>query len=245
MTEYLLFRLYGPMASWGDIAVGEVRPSLTHPTKSAMLGLVAAALGIDRADEAAQSALARGYGFAVLVESMGTSLIDYHTAQVPPAGGGKKKRLYPTRKDELETLARNDLSTILSRRTYRMDALATVILWVRNLQAPYTLNEIATALDHPQYVLSLGRKSCPLALPLEAQVVSASTIHEALAKKSFVTWEPLKCIRVAAAPRLFWEDGTDAGIKAQHTYERRDQPRSRRRWQFDVRNEHEGIPGDE
>jgi CRISPR system Cascade subunit CasD len=35
--EYLLFRLYGPMASWGEIAVGEMRHSEVKPSKSALL----------------------------------------------------------------------------------------------------------------------------------------------------------------------------------------------------------------
>ena len=52
IRDYLVFRLYGPMCSWGDIAVGEVRPSTVHPAKSAILGLIAAALGIKRPDTA-------------------------------------------------------------------------------------------------------------------------------------------------------------------------------------------------
>jgi CRISPR system Cascade subunit CasD len=38
MRDYLLFRLYGPLAAWGDIAVGEYRPSFAHPSKSAIIG---------------------------------------------------------------------------------------------------------------------------------------------------------------------------------------------------------------
>ena len=65
MTDYLLFRLYGAMAAWGDIAVGEQRPSTPHPSKSALLGLLAAALGIRRHEDERHQALADGYGFAV------------------------------------------------------------------------------------------------------------------------------------------------------------------------------------
>ena len=32
--NYLVFRLYGPMASWGEIAVGENRHSARYPGKS-------------------------------------------------------------------------------------------------------------------------------------------------------------------------------------------------------------------
>ena len=48
MPEYLVFQLYGPFMSWGDIAVGEMRPSAMMPAKSAILGLLAAAVGIKR-----------------------------------------------------------------------------------------------------------------------------------------------------------------------------------------------------
>ena len=36
MRAYLVFQLYGPLASWGDIAVGETRPSTPIPSKSAI-----------------------------------------------------------------------------------------------------------------------------------------------------------------------------------------------------------------
>ena len=51
MKDFLVFQLYGVLAAWGDIAVGEYRPSLGHPTKSAVTGLLGAALGVDRSDE--------------------------------------------------------------------------------------------------------------------------------------------------------------------------------------------------
>ena len=71
MTEFLLLTLYAPLASWGDIAVGEVRGSWDRPSRSAVLGLVAAALGVDRADQAAHDALDVGYGVAVRQDAAG------------------------------------------------------------------------------------------------------------------------------------------------------------------------------
>jgi len=75
VRDYLVFQLYGPLASWGDIAVGETRPSALTPSRSAILGLLAAALGLKRPDtakseperedwEQAHAALAQGYGLA-------------------------------------------------------------------------------------------------------------------------------------------------------------------------------------
>lgn len=245
MIDYLVFRLYGPLASWGDIAVGEVRPSATHPSKSAILGLVAAALRIDREQEATHQALARGYGFAVRVDSMGVPLVDYHTVQVPPSGTGRNRRTFATRRDELCTLPRDALNTILSRRDYRMDALATAALWVRGAEAPFSLGAIRDALERPGFVLYLGRKSCPLALPLEAQVVQAPTVREAFEAAQFAELEALRHLRLSETAGLYWEDGAPAGMEAQHTFERRDVPISRRRWQFDVRREHHAALGEE
>ena len=51
MKEYLVFQLYAPLASWGEEASGEIRHSATVPTRSALLGLLAAALGIRRDEE--------------------------------------------------------------------------------------------------------------------------------------------------------------------------------------------------
>jgi CRISPR-associated protein, Cas5e family len=52
MRDYLVFRLYGPLASWGEPAVGGDRPTSAYPSRSAVLGLLGAALGIKRDDEA-------------------------------------------------------------------------------------------------------------------------------------------------------------------------------------------------
>jgi len=173
--EYLLFRLYGPLASWGEIAVGESRHSAVYPGKSALLGLLAAALGIRRDEEARQAAIAAGYRFAVKVISTGHPLRDYHTTQAPDAVG---KFVYRTRRDELVT-GKERLGTILSSREYRCDALSLVAVVAEN-DAPYTLQEIRAALLQPRFHLYLGRKSCPLAAPLNPLIRTATGFGEVL-----------------------------------------------------------------
>ena len=83
LTPYLVFQLQAPLAAWGDVAVGEYRGSREYPGASALIGLLGAALGLRREDEAAHAALRDGYRFAVGVVSAGHLLRDYHTAQVP------------------------------------------------------------------------------------------------------------------------------------------------------------------
>ena len=65
MPDYLIFQLYGQMAAWGDIAVGETRRSALQPSKSALLGIVGASLGIDRNEEEIHAAMASAYGLAL------------------------------------------------------------------------------------------------------------------------------------------------------------------------------------
>lgn len=241
------------MCSWGDIAVGEVRPSTVHPSKSAVLGLIAAALGIKRPDtahdetersalEAAHSAFAHGYGFAVRVDSPGVPLVDYHTAQVPSSGSGRNRRQFTTRRDELTAMPRHELNTILSRRDYRLDALYTIVLWARP-GAPYPLDELAARLREPAFAPYLGRKSCPPALPLAAQVVTADNILHAMANAQLPLPEDL--VRQLglqnAVPALYWDEDGDAGLAVQHTFTRRDAVYSRRRWQFQPRSEHHAV----
>lgn len=251
MQEYLVCSLYGPLCSWGDIAVGEVRPSTMHPAKSAVLGLLAAALGLKRPDtapeetertalEAAHRAMAHGYGYAVRVDAPGTPLVDYHTIQVPPSGSGRNRRHFATRRDELTTLPRSDLATILSRREYRVDAYYTLALWPR-AAVPYPLTVLAARLQEPTFPLYLGRKSCPLALPLAPRVVMADSIIAAMAqaqgRDDFL--QPL--LSPATRPALYWDEDGEAGIPMEHTFTRRDAVHSRHRWQFMPRSERHGV----
>lgn len=227
--KYLLFRLYGPMSSWGDIAVGETRPSFTHPTKSAVLGLVAGAMGIRRDEEEKHRLLAEEIGFAVQVEFMGHPLSDYHTAQVP---SGKER--YCTRRQELSG-EKSELNTILSTRDYRTDGLYIIVLWQRK-NGEGSIEKIKEKLEQPEFIPYLGRKSCPVALPFEAQVIDAVSLVGALAKGKFLDIRSLG-FKFAGQKMLYWDDDTAAGVEQQHIFERRDLPLSRGRWQFDTRKE--------
>ena len=106
--EFLLFRLWGPMSSWGSIAVGEHRQTWARPSRSAVLGIVAAALGIERANAAAHQPLEAGLGFAVRVDDGGWAMRDYHTAQAPSSEANRRWR---SRHDEIH--GSKALNTIL------------------------------------------------------------------------------------------------------------------------------------
>ncbi len=238
MTDFLVFRLYGALSSWGDVAVGEVRPSADRPTRSAILGLVAAALGIRRDEEDRHVVLGSSLGIGVLVTSVGKPLVDYHTVQVPRSGSSKRPRRYATRQEELTGRHRSELRTILSQREYRMDSLADVATWLRLPDPPFALKSIREALERPTFVPYLGRKSCPLALPMQPQIVSAASLIEAFAASRFERPAGVAPHPPGGRRTLYWDEGGEPGVPVERTETRRDSPVSRRRWQFEVRHEH-------
>ena len=237
MKKYLVFRLYGPMAAWGEIAVGETRRSASFPGKAAILGLLAAALGIKRNEQSRLDKLTEGYSVAVKVVNAGVLLKDYHTVQVPDNVG---KFSYATRRDEIiigGSRKDNRLSTILSSREYRCESLTVVA--VRILQdAPHTMEELQHALQKPKFVLYLGRKSCPLSVPLNAVIVEANGFKDAL-NYSFppllVSNDGKRDITQRFFPettiRYYW-DGDANDMNPQQTIERYEHSLNRTRWQF-------------
>lgn len=241
MPDYLVFRLYGPMASWGGIAVGEYRPGERSPAKSAILGLIGAALGVRRDDAAAQARLRDGYRMATIAHTPGSLLRDYHTTQVAPEIAKKRNWKFATRREEL-SIPREALNTVLSSREYLCDSFYTVCLWGATGEPPYRLAEIAERLKNPVFALYLGRKSCPIALPVQPQIVTGANLYEALKTATFLDQELLKRLPGRNAEgMLFWEGDEETGFSAGPAYAtpRRDLPTNRSKWLFEERMERE------
>ncbi len=244
--QFLLFQVYSPLVSWGEIAVGGERLSARHPSKSAILGLLAAALGIKREDEDLHNNLFKSLGVAIKLYSGGSLLSDYHTTQVPKQ---EKNVIHHTRKSELSR--KNKLEAVLSRREYRCDALCVVAIYCKDDEM--SLGEIEKALREPKFHLYFGRKSNPPALPLSPFIIEAETLKEAFSgfRVKFVL--PISEDSYAwkqeifmSYPRetlfgkkvyYFWEEGVNAGLESMHKVERYDVSSSRKRWQFAPRKE--------
>jgi len=244
VTDFLVFRLYGPLAAWGDVAVGEQRPSLASPSKSAVLGLVAASLGLVRSDEASLESLHRGFHVASRVDDPGELLVDYHSIETPFERAIQAQPA-ATRKDELKAGAAGGAKTNLSRREYRQDGLSAVALWrADGGDARWSLEELAGALRCPRFTPYLGRKSCPPALPFEPVVVRAAHPVEALRRAAFKGDAFLEKVERPRQRQYRWEaSGPDA--LAQQTVRRRDQALGRKAWLFADREEHvrvEDVP---
>ena len=232
--RFLLFTLYAPMGALGEIAVGERRMGWARPARSAVLGLVAAAMGIERGDEKVHQELQEGLYFAVRIDAPGRPFVDYHTTQTPKARKGRKFR---TRREELKS---GDINTILSRREWRSDAFFTVSLWPRRESAA-NIDKLASSLRHPGFVLYLGRKSAPLGLPLNPVIVDAETFMTAFSSRKRTDEERyvLETIRKGdPGPSIYAFDYGAPGSPPDFRVERRrDMVASRVRWQFADRSE--------
>lgn len=246
MRDYLLMRLYSPLASWGEMAAGEKRHTATHPSRSALLGLLGAALGIERSDDASQEALNNGYRFGIFMQAIGAPLQDYHTINF--------FKNEPTLRRGKELCFKEDEKSFVTRREYRCDSVAIVAVEALP-SAPKTLDYLEHALKNPHFVLYLGRKSCPLAEPLLPQKIQAHNLKEAFEKAKFPSllglskknphedWPSAMDCAVFGLKntQYYWEDGMEAGMDAHFVQRRNDQPLSRQRWQFASRKEYVAL----
>ncbi len=250
--RYLLFQCYAPLVSWGEIAIGGERMSSRQPSKSAVIGLLAAALGIRRDQDEQINALTGSLGFAVKMITGGTVCKDFHTVQTPKS---ERKVVYHTRRDEM-TASKEKIGTILSRREYRCDALSVIAVWLKN--DSYSLETFENAIKNPMFQLYFGRKSCPPAIPLNPHVFEAETIRDAFQlykmkipvpvadekpdwlKSVFDTYQN-RVLMSGESCTYFWEECDHSGFQESHRSIRNDIPLSRKRWQFSFREEYSTV----
>lgn len=143
----LLLRLAGPLQAWGYDSKFETRRTGREPSKSGVIGLLAAALG-RRRDESIDDLL--GLRFGVRVDKEGQLLHDYHTVRMT---SGK---------------------TYVTHRYYLSDA--TFLVGVESENEAW-LEEIKKALLHPAFPLFLGRRSCVPSLPVVVGIRGGSLIN--------------------------------------------------------------------
>jgi CRISPR system Cascade subunit CasD len=242
MPCFLTFTLAAPLASFGGVAVGERRGSDGRPAKSAILGLLAAALGIEREDEdeKAHAALALEFFCAVRIEDFKVRaprrlMTDYQTAQSPPRGRNQR---FATRRDEVAD--KQNLGTILSYREYRSDCSFSIALWPRVSSLRFSLEDLAKALREPIFVPYAGRRACPLMLPMQPLVLDASDVRAAFEmrdercekQRAFLERYGL----LATAHAIAHDADAVSGVRGRRE-RRRDQILHRGRLQFGLRDE--------
>ena len=130
----LLLRLAGPMQSWGSDSRFARRDALRYPTKSGVLGLLAAADGRRRTDPLDDLAQLR---FGVRIDQPGRLMSDFQTAH--------------------DWTAKKPIPMPLSTRYYLADAL-----FVAGVEGdPDLLTTLDARLREPKFLIFLGRRSCP------------------------------------------------------------------------------------
>lgn len=215
MKDYLVFTLAANLGAMGGLAGHERRGSMDWPGRSAIIGLLGAALGWRRdADFSALDALQT----AVAIFDSGTPLRDYHTVQTVPTA----KALQPQSRPAALRQARRQLHTVITLRDYRCTPLYGVALCGAD---EAFLRDLQQALLRPVFTLWLGRKSCPLAAPVAPHVVSAAGPEEALQQVILPPWHKGAVARRMAADVSL---APDAGRIEQ----RHDLAIDRQRWHF-------------
>lgn len=156
----LLIRLSAPMQSWGTQSRFTMRDTGLEPSKSGVLGLLCAALGIDREDDEGLRPLT-SLRMGVRVDKEGLLQVDYHTAQNVLMANGKIK------------------GTELSNRYYLANAIFLVGLESESLAL---LEHLQAALYKPIWVLFLGRKAFVPGepIPLEDGLRRGEMLEQAL-----------------------------------------------------------------
>ena len=146
----LLLRLAGPLQAWGDSSRFSRRDTRMFPTKSGVLGLLAAADGRRRTDPIEDLA---GLRFGIRVDQPGSLLRDFQTAINWDTGQ----------------------SMPLSYRYYVADAA-----FLAGVEGDRPLLEgLAQKVGMPRFPLYLGRRSCPVTEPV-SRGLHETTLEQAL-----------------------------------------------------------------
>ncbi|MGO2374428.1 MAG: type I-E CRISPR-associated protein Cas5/CasD [Pseudoalteromonas prydzensis] len=140
----------------------DVHRRVNHfPTRSAIVGLLAAALGITRKEQQALYELSEQIMTAVQVNQAGEKMMDYHTVQNFRSPDGKiQKGTKPTYREYWCD----------SEHTFAISADATLI------------SKLEVAVKAPKFTLFQGRKCCPLTRPLFERIIDESNPAIALKK---------------------------------------------------------------
>jgi CRISPR system Cascade subunit CasD len=177
VADFLLLRLEGPLQAWGDVALDPRRPTRDFPSRSALAGLLANALGWQHRDGERTTALQDRLRYAVREDRRPRRIIDYQTADL-----GRVGKSGWTRWGIEERGGSAAEGTQLLWKHYLADGSFLVALTLED-GAPVDLVELEAALRRPARPVFLGRKGCPPALPLLEHPrcrLSADTCHQAL-----------------------------------------------------------------
>ena len=134
----ILLKFAGPLQSWGTDSHFETRHTDYYPSKSAIVGMLAAAMGINRSDDESVRKLNQ-LDFAVRIDQQGNLLRDFHIAQKYKKDGSFERNY-------------------VTNRYYMEDAV-----YVTAVAGPDNqMEEIFSCLKRPFFQLYMGRRALPV-----------------------------------------------------------------------------------
>lgn len=149
----VLLKFSGPLQSWGTSSHFVIRHTDDHPSKSGVIGMIAAGLGCSRDDNKTLEWLNK-LKFAVRADQYGEILRDYHVAQKYKSNGDLDR-------------------TYVTNRYYLQDAVFLVAL---SSDDDELIEAVIDAVKRPYFQQFLGRRALPPAADLFQGVVDGDAI---------------------------------------------------------------------
>jgi CRISPR system Cascade subunit CasD len=175
MAAYLRLVLEGPLLAFGGEAVDALGVIEAFPAASMLTGLLANALGWQRHHRAALARLQQRLHYAARIDREGQRLTDFQTAQL-----GADDQGWTTRGAPEGRAGATYGSPHIRRRDHDADKRVVVALRLDDAGEAPTLADLAAALDEPARPLFLGRKPCLPSSRINAGIVEAETLPDAL-----------------------------------------------------------------
>ncbi len=168
----LFLRLEGPLQAWGNQeSKFVIRRTAEAPTKSGVIGMLCAALGVSRPYAANEWLPKLGaLHFGIRIDKPGVRWWDYHTV-----GAEMQMRIAE---------GKTKSGAMLTRREYLCDAS-----FIAAMQGePSLIADLEAAMKTPKWTLYLGRKCCPPSRPiLENPAGNFANLRDALVS---IAWRP-------------------------------------------------------
>ena len=187
-TAYLALLLDAPLQSWGFESRFQRRTTGLHPTKSGVIGLICAAMGIGKGTDAERETLPQLVALKMTSIAMSghdlRRMEDFHTVLNTRRASGKM----------------ND-DPVVTRRQYLLDARFGVILAGDRA----LLERVAVALQDPVWGVWFGRKNCIPAEPILRGLFD----EEREAQQALIADRSIEEFTTVTDAERF-EDGTDS-----------------------------------
>lgn len=177
-TAYLALLLDAPLQSWGFSSRFQRRTTGLHPTKSGVIGMICAAMGLSKGSDKEKKelhdlgkltmttiAIPRTVKRASRTSDLPVRrLEDFHTVAFTRGASAAARRIAELESKSLRPISADDRASEITptRRQYLLDARFGVILAGDRV----LLERVKPALGDPVWGVWLGRKSCLPAAPL-------------------------------------------------------------------------------